>query len=64
MPELQFRVGEVGAMQYAAAPTVVANLHITNRNAGEPIQSISLNCQAQLQPLGRTYSALEEAEIA
>jgi hypothetical protein len=63
MPELQFRVGEVSAMHYAATPTLAAKLHITNREAGEPIQSISLNCQAQLQPLGRTYSALEEAKL-
>jgi hypothetical protein len=63
MPELQFRVAEVSAMQYAAVPTVAARLHITNKVAGESIQSISLNCQVQLQPLGRSYTAVEEARL-
>lgn len=63
MPDLQFRVGEVGAMPYAASPTIAARLHISNRQADEPIQSISLNCQVQLQPLGRPYSAMEESKL-
>jgi hypothetical protein len=63
MPELHFRVGEVSAMQFAATPTVVARLHIRNSRVDEPVQAISLNCQVQLQTLGRTYSALEEAKL-
>jgi hypothetical protein len=63
MPDLSFRVGEVGAMKYAAAPTVAAALHITNSSADEQVQSVSLNCQVQLQPLGRAYSALEESKL-
>ncbi len=63
MPELSFRIGEVSAMPYAAVPTVSAQLHIANRSKNEPIQSISLNCQLQLRPLGRSYSALEEARL-
>jgi hypothetical protein len=63
MPELSFRAGEVSAMQYAAAPIVVARLGITNAVKDETIQSISLNCQVQLQPLGRSYSAVEEARL-
>jgi hypothetical protein len=63
MPELSFLIGEVSAMPYAAVPTVSARLHITNRTQDEPIQSISLNCQLQLRPLARTYSALEEARL-
>jgi hypothetical protein len=63
MPDLSFRVGEAGAMKYAAAPTVAAALHITNSSADEQVQSVSLNCQVQLQPLGRAYSALEESKL-
>lgn len=63
MPDLRFRIGEAGAMPYAACPTVAARLHITNTPAEEAIQSISLNCQVQIQPLGRAYSALEEAKL-
>jgi hypothetical protein len=63
MPELSFHVGEVAAMSYAAIPTVTARLHITNAPNDEPIQSISLNCQVQIQPLARTYTASEEAKL-
>lgn len=63
MPDLCFRIGEVGALPYAASPTIAARLHIVNTMADEPVQSVSLNCQIQLQPLGRAYSALEEAKL-
>jgi hypothetical protein len=63
MPDLRFRIGDVGAMHYTASPTVAARLHITNTPADEPIQSISLNCQLQIQPLGRAYTALEETKL-
>jgi hypothetical protein len=63
MPDLSFRIGEVGAMRYAATPTIAARLHIANKPEQEQIQSILLNCQLQLQPLGRQYTALEEAKL-
>lgn len=63
MPDLRFRIGDIAAMAYAACPTVVAKLHIENSPADEDIQSISLNCQVQIQPLGRQYTALEEARL-
>lgn len=63
MPDLSFRIGDVRAMPLAAVPTLAARLHITNSQQDEPIQSIVLNCQFQLQPLGRPYSAAEEARL-
>lgn len=63
MPDLRFHIGDVGAMPYAACPTIAARLHITNTPADETIQSISLNCQVQIQPLGRCYTALEETRL-
>jgi hypothetical protein len=63
MPDLHFRMDSVGAMPYAASPTIAARLHISNKPDKEPIQSISLNCQVQLQPLGRGYTALEESKL-
>ena len=50
-------------MPYAAVPTVAARLHIVNSVLEESIQSISLNCQVQIQPRGRQYSAIEEARL-
>ncbi|HEY1646707.1 MAG TPA: DUF6084 family protein [Terracidiphilus sp.] len=63
MPDLAFRVGDVRAMAYAACPTIAAILHISNSPPDEEIQSISLNCQVQIQPLGRQYTAMEEARL-
>ena len=63
MPELHFRIAEVTPMPYTASPVVAARLYISNHSAHEAIQSISLNCQVQLQPLGRTYSAIEESRL-
>lgn len=63
MPELQFRIAEVAPMPYTASPVIAARLYISNSPAHESIQSISLNCQVQLQPLGRAYSAIEESRL-
>jgi len=63
MPDLSFRIGDVAAAPSAAVPTIVAQLHISNARADEPIRSILLNCQVRIQPLGRSYSAIEEARL-
>ncbi len=63
MPELSFRIEDVKAMLYAAAPTIVAKVAITNADPKRPVHSIVLNCQVQLEPLGRPYSGAEEAKL-
>ena len=63
MPELFFRIADVSAMPFAAVPTVAVRLHITCNVPEESIQSISLNCQVQIQPRGRQYSLMEEARL-
>jgi hypothetical protein len=63
MPDLSFSTGEVMPAAYTAIPAICARLHITNSPQDEQIQSIILNCQVQIQPLGRPYSALEEAKL-
>ena len=63
MPDLSFRIGEVKAAAFTATPMIAAPLRIVNASTEEPIQSVLLSCQIQLQPLGRPYSALEEARL-
>jgi len=63
MPDLSFRVLNVAAMPYAAVPTVAARLQVRNAYPEEKIHSVSLNCQVQLEPLRRSYSAMEEARL-
>lgn len=63
MPELRFQVEEINALRYAAAPTITVRLRISNLPEDEVIQSVLLNCQLQVQPLGRAYAPLEEARL-
>lgn len=50
-------------MAYTAVPIIAARLHITNAVKDERIQSVLLNCQIQLQPSARAYTAMEEARL-
>jgi hypothetical protein len=63
MPELTFRIEDVSAMRYAAVPTIDARLRISNAGASQLIHSILLNCQVRIEPLGRKYTAEEEARL-
>ncbi len=63
MPELSFHIDDVAAMPHAATPMLGARLRIENARASEPAHSISLNCQVMIEPLGRSYSAVEEARL-
>lgn len=63
MLDLSFRILNVAAMPYAAIPTVAARLLVKSADAEQRVHSISLNCQVQLEPLRRSYSAAEEARL-
>jgi hypothetical protein len=63
VPDLTFRAGAVAAMPTAAVPSIAVQLEIVNAKVGESIRSIGLNCQVRIQPLGRSYSDLEEARL-
>jgi Family of unknown function (DUF6084) len=63
VPELSFRVHDVSPLRYAAVPTLGVRLRISNSSATEPIHSVALNCQVRIEPLGRKYTAEEEARL-
>ena len=63
MPDLTFRVHDIAPLRYAALPTLGVRLRISNASATEPIHSIALNCQVRIEPLGRKYTAEEEARL-
>ncbi|HEY1987702.1 MAG TPA: DUF6084 family protein [Terracidiphilus sp.] len=63
MPDLSFRFDSVDAVPYAAIPTIAARLHLVNSNPARPVHSIVLNCQVQIETLGRSYTAAEEAKL-
>ena len=62
MPDLSFDIRHVTALPYAAIPKLAARLHIQNTTV-EQVQSISLNCQTQIEPLGRAYTPEEESRL-
>ena len=64
MPELDFRVESVGAIPYAAAPTLAFRLRITNGNREEVIHAMALRAQIQIEVTRRHYSAEEQARLS
>lgn len=62
MPDLNFAVSGAEAVSNAAAPTIAFRLHVRNRS-GEPLHSISLRCQLQIESPKRRYSEVECAGL-
>jgi hypothetical protein len=63
MPDISFRVLDVSALRYAAVPTLAARLQISNAVLTQPIHSMSVHCQVNIEPLSRSYSPAEEARL-
>jgi hypothetical protein len=60
--ELGFRITGARAEPFAATPTLMFGLSVTER-AGATIESIALRCQIRIEPQRRRYSAAEEAHL-
>jgi hypothetical protein len=63
MPELSFRVEGAEAVPFAASPMLALKLRVTNAEADEPIQTIALRCQIQLEVTQRRYNADEQERL-
>jgi len=63
VPNLSFQVDAAEAVAFAASPQLVFKLRITNANAEEPIQSIALRCQIQIQATQRKYAVEEQKRL-
>jgi hypothetical protein len=63
VPDLRFQVEEVAPTPNAATPQLSFRLRITNAIAGEPVQSIALRAQVQIEPVRRRYTAEEQARL-
>ena len=61
-PSLRFAVDAAEPAAFAAAPTLLLRLRITNAG-DEPIRSLSLNAQARIQTAGRRYSPAEQTRL-
>ncbi len=63
MPDLQFRVEGVEPAPCSAEPALNLKLHIENRPAGEPIESLLLRCQIRIEAARRPYTAVEQSDL-
>ena len=60
--ELEFEALGARVEPYAAQPTVVLRLRITE-SSGTPVHAIALKCQIRIEPQRRTYEPAEEARL-
>lgn len=63
MPDLQFQIEGAEAVEYAAVPMLALKLRITNAIDGEPVHTLSLNCQVQIEPTRRRYVPKEQEKL-
>lgn len=62
MPDLNFRVEGVQALQFAAVPTLLFKLHVENPD-GEPVHAVTLNTQIRIATRQRDYTELEQKRL-
>lgn len=63
MPDLDFNVEAVEAVPHSAAPLLHFKLAVKNANADEPIQTVALRCQINIEPTRRRYSESEKKRM-
>lgn len=62
MSDLVFEVGGVEPDRYAATPTLLFKLRVTE-TTGAPIHALALRCQIRIEPQRRRYEPAEEERL-
>ena len=62
MPDLRFQVEDAAATPNAAAPQLSFKVRITNSDP-QPVHSIALRAQVQIEPVRRRYTAAEQERL-
>jgi Family of unknown function (DUF6084) len=62
LPDLRFQVEDAAATPNAAVPQLSFKVRITDSEA-EPVHSIALRAQVQIEPVRRRYSAAEQEHL-
>ena len=62
MPDLAFQVRDAEAGSDTATPTITLHIDVSNR-AAEPIHTVVLRCQIQIETPRRRYTAAEQAGL-
>jgi hypothetical protein len=63
VPNLTFQVEGAEAVRYAAAPLLIFKLRVTNARLEEPIHTIVLRCQIQIEATRRHYSPQDQERL-
>ncbi|HEV7904073.1 MAG TPA: DUF6084 family protein [Pyrinomonadaceae bacterium] len=63
MPDLNFQVEGAEAVAHAAAPLLSFKLRVTNADADEPIHTVALRCQIQIETTRRRYNEGEQERL-
>src|SRR5580658_2535213 len=63
MPDLNFKLEDAQAVQYAAAPLLSFRLRVSNNGDEEAIHAVVLRAQIQLEVTRRHYRAEEQAKL-
>jgi hypothetical protein len=63
MPDLNFKVEDAQAVQYAAAPLLSFRLRVSNNGDEEAIHAVVLRAQIQLEVTRRHYRSEEQAKL-
>jgi hypothetical protein len=64
MPDLSFQVHSAEPQVHSASPLLLFKLGITNAASAEPVHTIALRCQIQIEPTRRHYSADEQCRLS
>jgi hypothetical protein len=62
LPDLRFQVEDAAATPNAAAPQLSFTVRITNSDP-QPVHSIALRAQVQIEPVRRRYTAAEQERL-
>lgn len=62
MPDLRFQVEDAAATPNAAVPQISFKVRI-NDSQGEPVHSLALRVQVQIEPVRRRYTASEQEHL-
>jgi Family of unknown function (DUF6084) len=63
VPDLNFQIEGAEAVAYAAAPLLSFKLRVDNAVAAEPIHTVALHCQIQIEAPRRRYNEQEQARL-
>jgi Family of unknown function (DUF6084) len=63
VPELSFKVEGAEAIAFAAVPTLSFKVRITNLEENEPVHSVALRCQLQIETARRNYAPEEQSRL-